>query len=301
MIKNQRKKLGIALSGGGVRAAVFHLGALLRLAKDDLLEQIDRISSVSGGSLLIGLIFSLNGHKWPTSTSFPETIYPRIKALLTEKDLFSIKAILQSPTQLHNILHQRSKILVHLLEKRWGVYGKLHELPDRPYWIINTTCITTGKNWRFSKMEMGDWKFGRHYDPPFSISQAIAASAAVPYVIGGLGLALPWAGWFEVDPATSEPLKEKKLLSNQIVLWDGGAYENLGIEPLYKPGRRMIKCDDILVSDASAPANFAYKKRNPGKILKGNLTAPRLFDITSDQIRSLRSRIFLDALANKKA
>ena len=31
-------KIGIALSGGGVRATVFHLGVLARLAEDDLLE-----------------------------------------------------------------------------------------------------------------------------------------------------------------------------------------------------------------------------------------------------------------------
>ena len=60
-------KLGIALSGGGVRAAVFHLGVLGRLAEDGLLEKIARISTVSGGTLVTGLVYSVAGNKWPTS------------------------------------------------------------------------------------------------------------------------------------------------------------------------------------------------------------------------------------------
>lgn len=45
-------KLGLALSGGGFRAALFHLGALARLAEVDLLRKVDVISTVSGGSIV---------------------------------------------------------------------------------------------------------------------------------------------------------------------------------------------------------------------------------------------------------
>lgn len=45
-------KLGLALSGGGFRSALFHLGVLARLAELDLLRKIDVISSVSGGSII---------------------------------------------------------------------------------------------------------------------------------------------------------------------------------------------------------------------------------------------------------
>jgi NTE family protein len=36
-----------------VRAAVFHLGVLKRMAGEDLLEQVSTISTVSGGSLIM--------------------------------------------------------------------------------------------------------------------------------------------------------------------------------------------------------------------------------------------------------
>lgn len=45
-------RLGLALSGGGFRAAFFHLGALRRLAELDLLRHVASISTVSGGSIL---------------------------------------------------------------------------------------------------------------------------------------------------------------------------------------------------------------------------------------------------------
>ena len=44
------RRIGLALSGGGVRAATFHMGVLRRLAAEALLERISIISTVSGGS-----------------------------------------------------------------------------------------------------------------------------------------------------------------------------------------------------------------------------------------------------------
>lgn len=49
---NGPKRLGLALSGGGFRAAFFHLGVLRRLAELDLLRHVTSISTVSGGSIL---------------------------------------------------------------------------------------------------------------------------------------------------------------------------------------------------------------------------------------------------------
>ena len=48
-------RLGLALSGGGSRAIAFHLGCLRALNEIGILNRIDVISSVSGGSVLAGL------------------------------------------------------------------------------------------------------------------------------------------------------------------------------------------------------------------------------------------------------
>ncbi|MDX6505858.1 MAG: hypothetical protein QOG06_502, partial [Gaiellaceae bacterium] len=52
-------KLGLALSGGGHRAAFFHIGLLARLAELGLLRPIQVISTVSGGSI-VGALYYLH-------------------------------------------------------------------------------------------------------------------------------------------------------------------------------------------------------------------------------------------------
>ena len=59
--------VALALSGGGIRAMAFHLGVLKRMAELDLLERVARISTVSGSSLLMGLVYRSNDFCWPTS------------------------------------------------------------------------------------------------------------------------------------------------------------------------------------------------------------------------------------------
>jgi predicted acylesterase/phospholipase RssA len=48
----RRPKLGLALSGGGFRAAFFHVGVLARMAERGLLRKVEVISTVSGGSIV---------------------------------------------------------------------------------------------------------------------------------------------------------------------------------------------------------------------------------------------------------
>lgn len=45
-------KIGLALSGGGYRAAAYHIGTLRALQKLKILDKVDVISSVSGGSII---------------------------------------------------------------------------------------------------------------------------------------------------------------------------------------------------------------------------------------------------------
>jgi NTE family protein len=295
----QGKRIGLALSGGGVRAAAFHLGVLKRLADEGLLESVSAISTVSGGSLVMAAVISRAGINWPSSNRFAEQVYPSLRALLTSVDLFSFRAIGWTGLRKLNVrlLRERAVVLSELLETRWGITGRVCDLPDAPIWMINATCIETGKNWRFQKREMGDWSFGKHYSPDVALSVAAAASAAVPYAIGAMPLALPAEGWWRTDPATNKAVEKKQPPWPTVRLWDGGAYENLGLESLYKPGRELINCNFLICSDASKPLN--PPGRSPvGALLRGHLAGPRLFDVASDQIRSLRSRMLVADLTS---
>jgi NTE family protein len=289
-------QLGIALSGGGMRAVAFHFGVLKRLADEDRLESVTQISTVSGGSLAIAALLAQARWCWPTSVHYRTEIYPALMRLLTGRDLLSAKAIGWRGFLEYNVrlISHRAQVLSDLLTTQWNIDARLSDLPDQPAWLINAACLETGKNWRFAKREMGNWQFGRHYGPQVSVAEAVAASAAVPYVIGALTLRLPPDGWYRTDPATREPMERRVPPLSAVRLWDGGAYENLGLEALFKPRTGLIGCDFLICSDASGP----FRASNPLGILKGHLVPPLLFNLCSDQIRSLRSRMLIGAIAD---
>ena len=84
----------------------------------------------------------------------------------------------------------------------------------------------------------------------------------------------------------------------RVHLYDGGVYDNLGLEPFFDAGEGAPKVQDkfILVSDASAPlpAGFSYLALNPWRL-------KRVADIMSDQARSLRVRTFVSYLKRQPA
>lgn len=58
--------MALRLSGGGYRAALFHLGAVRRLNELGVLGKVDTITSVSGGSILAAHLATTIGSRWPT-------------------------------------------------------------------------------------------------------------------------------------------------------------------------------------------------------------------------------------------
>lgn len=49
--------LGLALSGGGFRASLFHIGVLAKLAELDYLRHVQALSTVSGDSIIGALYY----------------------------------------------------------------------------------------------------------------------------------------------------------------------------------------------------------------------------------------------------
>ncbi len=278
-------RLALALSGGGVRAAVFHCGVLQRLALDGLLERTMFVSTVSGGSLLTGLILCQNDLRWPDSKEYLESVLPQVTKYLTTATIqwsYAWRAIV-APWRL---TQGRARILGRQLEAQWGIDGSLQELPPSPRWIINATCYETGKNWRFSQLRMGDYLTRYVLEPDLSIADAIAASAAVPGLIGPLVIHSDHYDWQAYEDGQLVPISTP---ARRYDLWDGGVYDNLGVEPLFKPsGGFRDGFDLLLVSDASATLELSPHTRH--RMFRPVKRALRLVDIASDQIRSLRSR-----------
>src|SRR5438105_12017846 len=78
--KGLEEGTGLALSGGGFRATLFHCGALWRLNELGYLPRLTRISSVSGGSTTAGVLalkwHTLSAAKWDHSVFVKEILEP---------------------------------------------------------------------------------------------------------------------------------------------------------------------------------------------------------------------------------
>lgn len=282
----ERKPLniGIALSGGGVRAAVFHLGVLGRLATDSLLENITFISTVSGGTLVTGLIYSISENRWPSSKIFLSECIPQAKQFLTKTSL-QREVVFRFFFKPWFLYQGKAKLLSESIRKCWSITEFLKNISTKPRWIINATAYESGKSWRFTPQRMGDYILNYVRTPHISLSDAMAASAAYPGLIGPLKIKTNEYSWFRFKNWNNDEKESFKPNIKSIHLWDGGVYDNLGVEPLFKfrKERYRKEYNFLIVSDASKGIEF----EKPSFFHK---RAFRLVNIAMDQVRSLRAR-----------
>ncbi|MCL2387583.1 MAG: patatin-like phospholipase family protein [Defluviitaleaceae bacterium] len=286
MTRLSTTRIGLALSGGGIRAAIYHLGVLQYMAETGLFSKIASISSVSGASMCMGLIFAVSGNTWPTTEEFL-AIQPQVKKLILEKNI-QTAALLRLPFTPTKWRH-RVEIIAKMLENKWGIRGNLQDLPPTPFWEINCTTFETGNRFRFRRDYMGDQEIGYVQQPHLPTSHMIAASSAFPVLIGPYVLQTEGLR-FTKDKKGRIPQSEDAKISSQYTLWDGGVYDNLGLDALHKVGGGLDEeIDFIIVSNASATIGHQERGR-PSQNLR------RLLDIATDQIDSLRTRDFFSTI-----
>lgn len=297
---SENKTVALALSGGGVRAMAFHAGALKYYAGQSYLEIVSNISSVSGGSLLVGMIYKNNNYAWPTSDEYNSTIYQKIRAELCAKDLQrSALFSLVNPLNWMYIF-SRANLLSKVIKEHWGISKDLCDIGKYPIWSINGTTAENGKRFRFKHDTCGDYSVGYSELSGFCLSQALAVSAAFPGGIGPLKIdtsKFVWKkrkNWNDTEGSESEITPPYKSLH----IYDGGVYDNLGTEPLFDPGRGTLKQENtaLIVSDAGSPFQngFSLGHLNPFRL-------KRILDICMEQARSLRVRSLMKYLSANKS
>lgn len=288
------ESIGLALSGGGVRAAAFHAGVLKYLAEQSLLENVVHISSVSGGSLFTGLVFHHSNYKWPNSSTYLEKTLPAIRTILTSKSIqqSAILALVLNPFNWQFIL-SRANVLAKVVKSLWGIDAPLSKINSNLAWSINCTTGETGRRFRFKKSTMGDYEVGYATTEDFPLAKAMAISAAFPGGVGPLTIKTADYSWKKRKEWASETSETFLPPYKKLHLYDGGLYDNLGLEPLFDVGNQSFKQDEdvkltyLLVSDGGAP------------LTRQNIPHPlnpfrfkRIADIALDQTRALRVRSF---------
>lgn len=267
----------------------FHMGVLRYLSDKSWLDRVVRISSVSGGSLITGLIFSANGGRWPNSQAEFNQVLSKVRDIMCSTDLrWSALKHLRNPANLRFLL-SRANLVERAIRSAWKVEMHLADLPQTPVWSINGTAAEDGKRFRFRFDEMGGYGLG-YAKLRVHLSTAMAVSAAFPGGIGPLTIKTSHYKW--MNRPYGAPASEDKPWTpefKKLHLYDGGVYDNLGLEPFFDAGKCESKHpgDVIIVSDAGAPLGrgFSLWALNPFRF-------KRISDIMSDQVRSLRVRPF---------
>jgi len=274
---------GLCLSGGGYRAMVFHIGVVWRLYETGILKEIKRISSVSGGSITAVLL----GLKWG-KLSFdtarlqqdfvPEFVTP-IRALAgTTIDAESIIFGLALPGRISDRLSAAYD------EHLFGG-ATLQDLPDALRFVINATSVQSGVLWRFMKPYMRDYRVGEVKNPRVKLADAVAASSAFPPVLSPFELKLDPQAF---TPGSGHDLQRPPFTS-KAVLTDGGVYDNLGLETVWK------RYQTVLVSDAGG-------QMQPEEEPKGDWArhSYRVLTMVDNQVRALRKRQLIGSYIAKQ-
>lgn len=241
--------VGLCLSGGGYRATLFHAGAIIRLNELKVLPRLDRISSVSGGSIASGIL-GMNWHR----LDFDETgfatnlgeafVRPCLEATARTLDIrVSIAGFLPFVSAGNRLAALYDKYIFHDF--------KLADLPEHPVFIFNATNLQTSGLIRFSRNRIADWRALLCEGHKVKLSTAVAASSAFPPVLAPLRLDL------SDETVTTPPGArfDDPELRTRPVLVDGGVYDNLGLEAVWK------RCGVIIASyagfnPAAEPHNF---------------------------------------------
>ena len=294
-----KEAVGIALSGGGVRAAAFHAGVLQYLAEKNKLESVIHVSSVSGGSLFMGLLLSCNEYQWPTSSDYIRNVFPKIRRQLTSTSLqrTAIYRLIFNPLNWRYLL-SRANVMAQAIQSQWGIDIPLRSLSGDPIWSINGTTAETGRRFRFKDGRMGDYELGYADVRDIPLASAMAVSAAFPGGIGPLFIKPSHFQWHKRETwESTDGEKLREIPFEGLHLYDGGLYDNLGMEPLFDMGKQAIKpggtkaINYLIVADAGAAL-----VRSPIPHPLNPMRFKRIADIALDQTRALRVRSFVSFL-----
>lgn len=181
--------LVLTFSGGGTRAAAFSYGVLEELARTEitegghrhrLLDEVDLISSVSGGSFTAAY-YGLFGDK--IFEDFEKQFLKKnIQGALIARLLSPLKWLkLVSPS------FDRSDLAAEYYDRHLFAGGTFSDIEKRngPFILINATDMTLGTWFSFSQ-DYFDWICSDV--SKISVARAVAASSAVPVIFTPLTL-----------------------------------------------------------------------------------------------------------------
>lgn len=279
---------GLCLSGGGYRAMLFHAGVIWRLNELGVLHGLARISSVSGGSIPAAML----GLRW-RSLQWQESGGLTVAANLVQEVIEPIQALARHTIDLKSGiggLLNPFRSISDLVERAYRKYlygdATLQDLPadgEGPRFVINASNVQSGRLWRFSRPYMADYLVGKVPNPTIALALAVTASSAFPPVLSPARMKLP-PGLVQKHEGEDTEL-HREPYTTDVFLTDGGVYDNLGLETVWK------NYDTVLVSDGGG-----HMEADPEPGSDWASHALRVNGIIDNQVRSLRKRQVVGSL-----
>jgi NTE family protein len=229
-INGREKRVGLALSGGGFRAAGFHLGVMRELDRLGILTGLDLVSCVSGGSIAGGTLVANSGNP-------PEGLNKLEKYLKTRS--IAVASVIGGVL---DPFESRLDKLAASYDRDLFSGITLAALRNGPRVYFNATNLATGNLFFFvagggREEELGEHELGTGKASNFLVSCAVAASSAFPPVFPPL----------RIDSDVYHP----GAAVEYVTLADGGVYDNMGVNPLLRMARNAL--DYMIISDGGKP------------------------------------------------
>ena len=247
----------MALSGGGYRAAAYHIGTLRALHKLNVLDKVDVISSVSGGSITAAY-YVLNKDKgfdtfeksfkeklkhnvlWIAIIELLLVIGSIINIVWFSPDGYGVGAFVGCIVLLLLVWYYVlpvSKFIEWAYSLLFFKKAKLDSLPDSPVLAINSTDLSTGNQFTFSQDRMTCYPYRKNIQfktSGFPLARAVMASSCIPQIFSPIKIGKKYR--------TGKSLRKPLLV-------DGGLYDNQGAHK-FESSDSHYAVDYAIVSDA---------------------------------------------------
>ena len=297
----EAKNLGLGLSGGGYRATLFNLGALIRINELGLIGKLKRITSVSGGSITNGYL----AMRWNDLQFNDDGVIERFKENIVDPLWDFCSKSLDAGAIIWGTLdpfHRVNEKIARAYNDRLFKHFKMASIPfgeGIPQFLFYGTNLQTGASVRMMQNMLYDWKIGAIEMDTWELATVVGISSAFPPFLSPVILKLDPGKWIKGKYAICfDDLKYKE----KLYLTDGGVYDNMGMESLWKKFENELANDNhkfkallrddidrVLISDAGAPLAYQHK---PGK--NWYSLTKRALDIVTDQARAVRKRWLID-------
>lgn len=260
------EKIALSCSGGGYRAAVFHLGTMsylnrLQYQGKPLLENVRMLSTVSGGSIT-GIVYTLQRQQGKTFGEFYDFLLDRIRRLDLVKlgiEKLNPGATWRNPYKRKNLINA----FAELYDEYFTGGATFDELTQMRCHLeavaFNSTEFNNAVDFRFRNRGSGIFgnfylRIGQQEAAEIRLSDAMAASSCFP---GGFEPILWPTDFLHADSPHLKALPQ----TAPVGIMDGGIYDNQGIDTIlrYRGNGETPYFDCIIVSDVSSPNITPYK------------------------------------------